>query len=64
MIRYNEKIIVPSVNERRTKLKLPKTQPALAKFDCFKGQTTTKVKELLRMYDIRFIAVPVNCTNK
>ena len=33
-------------------------------FDCFKGQTTVKVKELLLQHDIRFVVVPASCTDK
>ena len=40
MVRYTEKYIVPFVNERRAELKVPRSQNALAIFDCFKGQTT------------------------
>ena len=64
MVRYIEKIIVPFVNNRREELKLPKSQHALAIFDCFKGQTTPKVKALLGKHHIRAVIVPANCTDK
>ena len=64
MVRYIERIIVPFVNERRAKLKLPKSQSALAILDCFKGQTIPKVKALLGRHHVRVVIVPANCTNK
>ena len=66
MVRYIEKItgIVPFVNDRREELKLPKSQHALAIFDCFKGQTTPKVKALLDKHHMRAVIVPANCTDK
>ena len=38
--------------------------PALAIFDCFKGQTTPSVKVLLRKHHISYVIVPPNCTDK
>ena len=38
--RYVQKIIIPSVNNKREMLKLQKQHPAMAIIDCFKGQTT------------------------
>ena len=64
MIRHLEKVIVPFVNEKRAELKLPMSYPALAIFDCSKGQTTPAVKAVLRQYHIRFVIVPPNCTDK
>ena len=40
MIRYIETILAPFLREKRAALKLEKTQPALATFDFFHGQTT------------------------
>lgn len=64
MVRYIENVIVPCVNERREVLKLPKSQPALAIFDCFKGQTTPQVNALLGKHHVRVVIVPANCTDK
>ena len=43
MIRYLEKIIIPFADQKRISLKLEQTHPALAIFDCFRGQTTTDI---------------------
>ena len=41
MTRYVEKVVVPFISRKRVQLKFDPTHPALAIFDCFKGQTTT-----------------------
>ena len=64
MVRHIERIIVPFVNESRAELKLPKSQSALAIFDCFKGQTTPKVKALLGRHHVRAVIVPASGSNK
>ena len=62
MIRYVEKVIAPS--KKRAVLKLDKTYPALAIFDCFRGQTTPAFYALLRMFNIISVLVPPNATDK
>ena len=47
MKRYIDKIIVPFITQKREALKLEKTHPALAIFDCFRGQTTADFRSLL-----------------
>ena len=64
MVRYFEKIIVPFLNQKRTQLNLPMSHPALAIFDCFKGQTTPSVKALHAKHNIRFVLIPPICTDK
>ena len=64
MIRYIKNIIVPFISQKREFLKLEKTHPALAIFDCFKGQTTPGVLALLESHNIISVAVPANCTDK
>ena len=64
MIRYINNLIVPFVNSVRENLCLDEDKPALAIFDCFKGQVTTKVTELLEENNIHSVLVPANCTDK
>lgn len=64
MKRYIEKIIVPFIDRKRETLKLEKTQPALAIFDGFRGQTTPDILSLLEKHHIVAVLVPVNCTDK
>ena len=64
MIQYLNKIVIPFLKSKRDALKLPQPQPALAIFDVFKGQQTTKFKDLLRTNNIRMVVVPANCTDK
>lgn len=45
-------------------MKLEKDHPALAIFDCFKGQTTTEFHSLLKRYNIISVTVPANCTDR
>lgn len=48
----------------RVKLKLTQTQPALAIFDHFNGQLTTRVQDHLEDNFIIMIGVPANCTDR
>ena len=64
MKRYIEKIIVPFVSQKREALNLPTTQPALALFDCFRGQTTPDILSLLEEHSIIAVQVPANCTDR
>ena len=60
MKRYIEKIVVPSISRKREALKLDKTHPALAVFDCFRGQTTPGIITLLESHNIVVVQVPAN----
>ena len=64
MKRYINKVIVPFVSEKRQKLKLGSTFPAVAIFDNFGGQTTDAILSLLRSHNIIPIQLPVSCTDK
>ena len=64
MVRYLENVIFPFVDKKREELKLEKDHPALAIFDCFKGQTTQRIYNLLEAHNIRVVQIPVNCTDK
>ena len=64
MIGYLEKIVIPFLKAKHEKLGLPASQPALAIFDVFKGQQTDNFKQTLQSNNIRFVAVPANCTDK
>lgn len=64
MLRYIEKVILPFVVYKRRELKLNEDSQALAIFDCFKGQTTQTVYDLLKSNHIRVVKVPANCTDK
>ena len=64
MKRYIEKIIVPFISQKRQSLDLPASQPSLAIFDCFRGQTTPDILSLLEKHNIIAIQVPANCTDK
>ena len=64
MKRYIENVILPFVSQKRESLKLEKTHPALALFDCFRGQTTPTITSLLKCHNIVVIRVPANCTDK
>ena len=64
MTRYIEEIVVPYLLQNREALKLAKTHPAVAIFDCFKGQTTPGILTLLERHNIIPIHIPANCTDK
>ena len=61
---YLQKVIILFVSDKRKEMNLPETQPALAIFDCFKGQNTTAMRRLLGEHNIASIIVPANCTDK
>ena len=45
-------------------MKLEKTQPALAIFDCYRGQTTPEFYAVLEKHNIIHVPIPANCTDK
>uniref|UniRef100_A0A1X7UUQ0 DDE-1 domain-containing protein n=1 Tax=Amphimedon queenslandica TaxID=400682 RepID=A0A1X7UUQ0_AMPQE len=61
---YLEVILVPYVQEKRTALGLPGTQPALVIFDEFKGQFTDEILMQLEENNIFYVVVPANCTDR
>ena len=56
--------MIPFLKSKRDALKLPQSQPTPAIFDVFKGQQTTKFKDLIHANNIRMVVVPDNCINK
>ena len=66
MSRYIKKIIIPFVMQKREALKLDKSHPALALFDCFRGQTTAEIMSLLERHNIVPAQIPpiANCMDK
>lgn len=64
MQRYIEQIIIPFITQKRKALKLDKSHPALALFDCFRGQTTACIEALLEENNIVSVQIPPNCTDK
>ena len=64
MKRYVEKIIVPFLDAMKVALQLNKSHPALAIFDCFRGQTTPEFLSLLKKHNIVSVQVPANCTDR
>ena len=55
---------MPFISQKRKSLDLPTSQPALAIFDCFRGQTTSNILTLLEKHDIIAVQVPAHCTDK
>ena len=64
MLAYTENIIVPYVVKMHSTLKLPHSQSALAIFDHFEGQLTSRVQASLDSNDIFAVDVPANCTDR
>ena len=64
MVRYVEKVIVPFLDENRAEMNLEKTHPALALFDCFRGQVTPEFYSLIEKHNIIPVLVPANCMDK
>ena len=61
---YVEKIVVPYLEAKRVALKLSKSHPPLAIFDCFRGQTTPEFLPLLKVHNIVSVQIPANCTDR
>ena len=64
MLQYINNIIVPFVQRARSDLGLDEQQAALAIFDCFRGQLTDEVVQLLEENNILSVLVPANCTDR
>lgn len=64
MLRYIKKIVLPFVERVRHDLGFDEQQAALAIFDCFKGQLTNQVVQLLEEHNIQSVLVPANCTDQ
>ena len=64
IIQYINKITVPFITQKHKVLYLDDSQPALAIFDCFRGQTTPDVLNLLEEHNIAVVMVPAYCTDK
>lgn len=58
MIRYINNTIVPFITFTRELTHLYKNQAALAIFDCFKGQVTNAVVNILKEHNIHSVIIP------
>ena len=64
---YITRVIVPYIEKIRSQLPqrhVPSPQPALVIFDVFKGQVCQSTIDLLMEYNIHFVHVPPNCTDR
>ncbi len=61
MLSYIQNVIVPFVEKVREE---DGNKPALAIFDCFKGQLTENITAILERYNIHSVIVPPNCTDR
>jgi len=61
---YIEKVIVPYIQKKKDKLKLPNSQRALCIIGGFKGQCTREVLKLLDHHSIDIVYIPANCTEE
>ena len=64
MIAYLDKIILPYVVESPKQLKLSSQHPALVIYNVYKGQCTESVIQLLEKYNILYVIIPPNTTDK
>ena len=64
MITYIQIVIVPYMTEKRRQLGLDAKHTSLVILDEFKGQTTAKVLNLLQRYNLLYVIVPPNCTDR
>ena len=64
MLEYIDKIIVPYVESKRKELNLPDNYPALALFDHFSGQITSKIFSKLDSNNISYVLIPATFTDR
>ena len=63
MISYIKSVIVPYLAEKRRQLGLDAKHTGLVILDEFRGQTTTRVLNLLQRNNLLYVIVPPNCTD-
>lgn len=64
MIEYITKLILPYIDRKKKDFKIGSQQRSLVIFDCFKGQCTESVTELLEKNNVSLVIVPPNCTDR
>ena len=64
MMAYIESVIVPYMTQKRRQLGLDLKHSGLVILDEFKGQTTSRVLNLLQSNDLMYVIVPPNCTDQ
>ena len=64
MISYIDVVIVPYMDEKRRQLGLSSTHFGLIILDEFKGQTTSRVLNLLQSRNLFYVIIPPNCTDR
>ena len=64
MIAYIQSVIVPYMTQKRRQLGLDLKQNGLVVLDEFKGQTTSRVLNLLQSHDLMYVIIPPNCTDR
>jgi len=64
MISYTEAIIAPYMAEMRRQLRLDSKHSGLIILDEFKGQTASRVLNLLQSHNLFYVTVPPNCTDR
>ena len=64
MVAYIESVIVPYMSQKRRQLGLDLKHTGLVILDEFKGQTTSRVLNLLQSNDLMYVIVPPNCTDR
>ena len=64
MIEYITQLILPYINRKKSELNIDIKQRSLVIFDCFKGQCTERVMELLEKNNVSLVVVLPNCTDR
>ena len=64
MLLYISDIIVPYVNSVKHSMGVGKEQAASTMFDCFRGQLTERVFEVLEEENIQSVLIPADCTDQ
>ena len=65
MITYIESVIIPYMTQKRRQLGLDLKHTGFMILDEFKGQTTSRVLQLLLSNDLMYpVIVPLNCTDR
>ena len=64
VIDYIESLIVPYMTQKRRQLGLDLKHTGLLMLDEFKGQTISRVLNLLQSNDLMYVIIPPNCTDR
>jgi len=61
---YVDELILPYINMKRKKIKLPSNHPALPLFDTFKAQCRETLLTHIDAHNVYAVLIPANCMDR